>query len=68
MKAAIRLELSKRDDNLFMDKVDAYVANVGTVNAEAMKKLLITYHRTQIHSAFKLGRNSNPNAEDTEEQ
>ena len=67
MKAAIRLEMSKKDDNLLMEKVAAYVATIGTVNAEVNKGLLVTYHRSQIHKAFKLGRASNTTVEDTEE-
>ena len=60
MKITTRLEISTSDENLFKDKVDSYVSMVkldqGTIVASKLQEL-VTYHRQQIHAAFRLGFN-----------
>ena len=74
MKPAIRLEISKKDDKVLQEKVDKIIYalkklhdfdldsshNLLLTDYELTIQELITYHRTCLHSAFKMGMTFNP--------
>jgi len=61
MKAAIRLEISKKDEEALLAKVDNYIyyLNAGANPKETSKQELVTFYRTQLHKVFKMGLNAN---------
>ena len=60
MKITTRLEIATSDENNFKAKVANYVGTLkldqDTVVASTLQEL-VTYHRQQIHAAFRLGFN-----------
>ena len=56
MKITTRLEIPKSDEDKFMEKVDAYVKyETSELMMTDKKQELITYHRQQMNTAFRLG-------------
>lgn len=55
MKAAIRLEISKKDEAALLAKANNYANNIGGPDEGTTRQGLITFYRTQLHAMFKLG-------------
>lgn len=67
MKAAIRLEISKKDELQFLEKVNK-ASPFGAIEDDGRKQELITFYRSQLHKVFKMGLNvSHPVSEEEEE-
>ena len=57
MKAAIRLEITKKDETQFLEKVN--MCSTFPNNTNESTQTLITFYRTQLHRVFKMGLNAN---------
>lgn len=66
MKAAIRLEISKKDENELRTKLNELL-NLNAIDPTEHEEIvqdIIVHYRTQLHTAFKMGLRYNPNKEE----